>query len=75
MSANGFNLCSAEVKIPQDFQTFLCNGSNKERLFELIETVWINNKEDMEEERVIFFARKSECIKITKNDVTVIDEL
>ena len=31
-----FLIRSGKVKIPQDFQKFLCNGSNKERLFELI---------------------------------------
>ena len=32
---------SAKVRIPSDFQKFLCNGDNKERLFKLIEDVWI----------------------------------
>ena len=44
-------------------------------MFELIEEVWVENKENMDEERTIFFARKSKCIKITQHDVTEVQEL
>ena len=59
-----FLIRSGKVKIPQDFQMFLCNGSNKKRLFELIEEVWVENKEDMDEERTIFFAQDASRLLI-----------
>ena len=55
---------SDQVRTPADFQLFLCNGDNKERLFELIEETWIRKKE-MLERRVIYFARGEVCQKIT----------
>ena len=39
-----FVIRSENVRVPADFKKFLANGDNKERLFELIEKVWVANK-------------------------------
>ena len=59
---------SDQVRTPADFQLFLCNGKNKERLFELIQDTWIRKKE-MLECRVVYFARGELCHKITSTYV------
>ena len=60
---------SAQIRTPSDFQQFLCNGENKERLFELIENTWIKKKE-MLENRIVYFARGEFCCKITNEYVS-----
>ena len=57
-------LRSDQIRTPPDFQQFLCNGDNKERLFELIEGTWIRRKEIMED-REVYFARGEICTRIT----------
>ena len=66
---------SEKVKIPPNFQQFLCNGENKERLFELIEKTLIKNRELMIDDRTIYFARGTSCMKITKEGATEMDDL
>ena len=56
-SLNKILIRSGAVKIPKDFQKFLCNGDNKERLFELIEEVWISNRKRMDVDRIVYFTR------------------
>ena len=51
-----FVIRSGEVHIPADFTTFLTNGDKKERMYEVIEEVWKENSEKIEE-RIVFFAR------------------
>ena len=65
---------SAKVRIPQDFQKFLSNGENKERLFELIENTWIERSEKLSG-RVVYFARRDACKRITDEDVREVEEL
>ena len=48
---------SAKVRIPSDFQNFLCNGDNKERLFKLIKKVWADQK-DLIGNRTVFLFRE-----------------
>ena len=55
---------SAKVRVPSNFQQFLNNGDNKERVFELIEEIVVKNA-SMLGNREIFFARKDKCMKIT----------
>ena len=57
-------LRSAKIRTPPDFQQFLCNGQNKEWLFELIEETWISRKEVLED-REVYFARGENCLRIT----------
>ena len=40
----------------------------------MIELTWINNKEKLDD-RIVYFPRGESCIKITKYDVNVVDEL
>jgi hypothetical protein len=61
-----FVIRSENVRVPADFKKFLANGDNKERLFELIEKVWVDNKNHLGE-RVVYFARGDACLKITQN--------
>ena len=69
-----FIIRSSKVRIPPDFQTFLRNGDNKERLLKLREEVWIENKEVVSD-RTIYFARGDICVKLTRNGHEVITEL
>ena len=48
-----FVIRSENVHVPADFKKFLANGDNKERLFELIEKVWVDNKNQLGE-RVVY---------------------
>ena len=57
-------LRSGQIRTPPDFQQFLCNGENKERLFELIEETWTSRKEILED-REVYFARGENCRRIT----------
>ena len=65
---------SPEMRTPADFKKFLNNGDNKERLFEIIEEVWIQNKH-LFGERIVYFARGSKCTMITQNGSTNISDL
>ena len=65
---------SAKVRIPQDFQKFLSNGANKERLFELVEMSWIDKKEKLHD-RVVYVARGDSCKRITCDGTSEVDEL
>ena len=65
---------STKVRIPSDFQKFLCNGDNKERLFELIESVWVDQKV-LIGDRIVYFARGESCLKITSERSEDIPEL
>ena len=51
---------TSKMKMPMDFKTFLNNGQNKERLFELFEETCIQRKSGLNE-RQIYFARKDSC--------------
>ena len=80
--SNKFLIISGKVRIPPDFQKFLCNGENKKRLFremfpglfELIESTWISKSSDLDD-RVVYFARGNSCVKITQNGFSVVPEL
>ena len=62
-------LASPDMKVPYDFDKFLNNGENEESLFNLIEQAIEEGREDLGE-RVIFFSNKSECKKITVNEIS-----
>lgn len=57
--------------MPHDFQKFLNNGENKERLFDLFEETYIQRKDELNE-RQIFFARKDIYKLITSTAVNVV---
>ena len=63
-------LRSSKMKIPGDFQKFLNNNKNKERLFELIEETYIQHKEKLNSRR-IFFVRTDTCKMITTARVEI----
>ena len=52
----------------------LNNGENKERMFELIEEVWIQSR-NQNDRRTICFARGSSCIKIANGVLEPVPEL
>ena len=72
--ADKFIIKTPDIRIPPDFKRFLSNGDNKERLFELIEEVWVQERTSIGE-RVIYFARKDKCTKITCNESISAPEL
>ena len=67
-------LRSSKMKVPKDFQNFLNNGTNKERLFELIEETFILKNSELLEQK-IYFARGDKCIKITSENVENVTSL
>ena len=69
-----FVIRNPDIRIPPDFKQFLSNGNNKERLFELIEDVWKDKTENLEN-RVVYFARKSTCMKISAQGIEDVPEL
>ena len=69
-----FVIRSPDVKIPADLKKFLNNGENKERMFELIEEVCIQSR-NQNDRRTIYFARGSSCIKIANGVLEPVPEL
>ena len=65
---------SGEVRIPADFKTFLTNGDNKERMFEVIEEAWKENSEKIGE-RIVYFARGGTCTMITRTTTVDVEDL
>ena len=66
----------ARIRIPPNFTSFLNNENNKEHLFELIEEVWVDNK-DLLGTRTVNFARSDRCTNISHRsvDIVVVEEL
>ena len=62
-----------DMRIP-NFQTFLKNSQNKERMLAKIEEVIIEERRNLKG-RVIFFARGSNCLKIEEEGVTNVTAL
>ena len=60
--------------MPYDYTSFLCNGENKEMLFNLIQKAIEEGQNDLQG-KTIFFSNKSQCKKITMVDISVIEEL
>eukprot|EP00112_Aurelia_sp_Birch-Aquarium-sp1_P008666 Seg1960.8 transcript_id=Seg1960.8/GoldUCD/mRNA.D3Y31 product="GTPase-activating protein and VPS9 domain-containing protein 1" protein_id=Seg1960.8/GoldUCD/D3Y31 len=73
-NSDKFVIRNGDVRVPSDFNKFLRNGDNKERMFQLIEEVWIQNAAQLGE-RTVFFARGSTCVKITPVGSIAIGEL
>ena len=63
-----------DVRIPANFKRFLSNGKNKERMFELMEKVWLERSNELSG-RSIYVARASSCIKIENGIATNVPEL
>ena len=59
---------------PAEFEKFSTNGDNKERLFEIIEQVWLEKKHVLEN-RVIVFAQINDCIKMNQLKCSLLEEL
>ena len=59
-------LKSDQIRTPSDFQLFLCNGENKERLFELIEGTWIRKRETLEN-RVVYLPEENFAKRLREN--------
>ena len=62
------------MRIAPDSKTFLNNGDNKGRMFELIKEVWIEHGGQLGE-RVVYFARGGKCKKISKSGLVDVEEL
>ena len=50
------------------------HGDNKERLFEIIEQVWIENKHLLDD-RIIFLAQSNQCARISQCSCDPVEEL
>ena len=73
-NADEFVTRNADIRIPANFKNLMSNGRNKERLFELIESVWIEDANSLNN-RVIYFARKETCVKISSEGVVLVQGL
>ena len=73
-TSNKFIIRNGGIRLPSDFKRFLGNGDNKERFFEVIEEVLIDNR-DLIGERVVYFVRGSQCLKIIREESSEIPEL
>lgn len=67
-------LTSPDMKVPHDFTSFLRNGENKEMLINLIQKAIEEGRNDLSS-KTIFFSNKSQCTKITRDEVSVIEYL
>ena len=72
--AETFVIRSPDIRIPPDFENFLNNGTNKERLLELIEDVWKGEAAALGN-RVVCFTRQCTCVRLTSQRVETIEEL
>ena len=61
------------LKIPGDMQSFLRNGANKEMLFNLTEVAFKKEK-DKVGDKVIYFSKVNDCLKITQHEVFIVTE-
>ncbi len=73
-TSNRYFLKSPDMKVPYDFASFLCNGSNKEMLFDLIQQS-IEERKSILKDRTVYFSNKQECTMITEAQATVVPEL
>ena len=62
------------MKVQYDFASFLCNGSNKEMLFDLIQQS-IEESKSILKDRTVYFSNKRECTMIAESQATVVPEL
>ena len=69
-----FVIRCANVHVPADFKKFLGNRDNKERLFEIIEEVWVQNRNQLGQ-HVVYFARGNACLRITEHSSSRVEEL
>ena len=65
---------SPDVRIPNDFLTFLSNGENKERIFYLIMQS-LNDKRGDLGNKVVYFSWKQDCYEITQDHCEVFPQL
>eukprot|EP00794_Sanderia_malayensis_P020780 gene20780-biopygen14596 len=73
-NSDKFVIRSGDVRVRSDFNKFLRNGDNKERLFEIIEEVWTKNATQLGEQTV-FFGRGNTCVKMTSQSSVLAQEL
>ena len=67
-------LSCPDMKVPYDFPRFLQNGENKEMLLNLLLRAFIERKHQLGR-KSIFFSGKSNCRKVTENEVMVVNSL
>lgn len=69
-----FVIRTPDIRIPAAFKRFLSNGENKERMFELMEQVWLESRDQLTG-RSLYVARGSSCVKIKNGTSTDVPEL
>eukprot|EP00794_Sanderia_malayensis_P020850 gene20850-biopygen15376 len=69
-----FIIKTPDIRIPSDFKKFLSNGENKERMFELLEDVWVDIAAEVGE-RIIYVARGGRCQRISGNGNFIVEGL
>ena len=67
-------LRSPDMKVPHDFAGFLCNGSNKEMLFDLIQQSIEEDRANLED-RTVYFSNEKICTMIKEDQMTVLPNL
>ena len=61
------------MKVPHDFTSFLCNGENREMLFNSIQRAREEGQNDVPR-KTVFFLIKSLCTKIAVDDIYIITD-
>ncbi len=65
-------LTSPDMKVPYDLNNCLCNGENKEMLFNLLQVAIIDDRGKLFS-RTVIISNKSQCTKVTADDVEVLE--
>ena len=73
-TTNRYFLSSPDMKVPCDFADFLCNSSNKEMLFNLIQQAIVDNKSSLQD-RTTFFSNKQDCMMIKEDQASTVPTL
>lgn len=73
-TSNRYFLRSPDMKVPYDFASFLCNGRNKEMLFDLIQQS-IEESKSILKDRTVYLSNKRKCTMIVESQATVVPEL
>lgn len=65
-------LTSPDMKVPYDLSSFLCNGDNKEMLFNILQRAIVEGGSQLGD-RIVLFSNKSQCTKVAENGVEVLE--
>lgn len=74
-SSDKYLIKGLKTKVPTNLGNFLSNGSNKERLIELIIEVLEQERDKMPANQKIYFSKRNQCYLVTKEATSVVGPL